>query len=165
MRLRSSFYVVPFALALGCAAFPTGGDDRGHVADAPLTLSVTADCARTNECTLSVTLRNDSGEPIGLYEDLLPWRRYGMSVSMMDVDTGEHLKEVRHIEDPDAEVIQLRPGQAISGTINLTDRFPELVATRKKSDLACFWIYKPRGELRHAIQPIVGALVLRSVSD
>jgi hypothetical protein len=84
-----------------------------------------------------------------------------MVVTIVNINTGQALRELRPIDDPDAEIIMLEPAGSSSGIIDLNDRFPGLDNDLRAADLACFWAYRPQGEFRQPLLPIVGATVLR----
>lgn len=99
---------------------------------------------------LRVTLRSHAETPITLYKERLPWgNRYSMTLVAVNPD-GQCLQEFFPIDDPGIDKVNLAPGAALSGDIDLGNFFKDLEVASKKSDVNVFWAYEAPPELRIA---------------
>jgi hypothetical protein len=159
MIVKSTRTAAALLVSILCVV-PTHAKNVASSNEAPLALTVKPLCTDSSRCVLELTLRNNSGRPLELYEDLLPWRRYGMTVILVNTRSEAPLDEIQHVEDPDAELTTLPPGKTLTGVLDLKLRFPSLTSVLTTSDVACFWLYGARGEPHIPIPVVVGALVL-----
>lgn len=114
-------------------------------ADAAISLDVEVVVSKTTADgpVLNVAITNRDKETISLYAADLPW---GVRQSLMLVPiTTDHemnrVPEALYIDDPGPGQVVIRPAQTISGTIQLTRRFPELPRVLKEREVVLFWSY------------------------
>jgi hypothetical protein len=93
---------------------------------------------------LTVTLVNRSAEALKLYKHALPWEGFhSMLLVAAKTDAlGSMLEKTTLIDDPGPETIVLGPGQSLTGTIALKDRFPGLIDALANNDVIVFWSYQ-----------------------
>ena len=104
---------------------------------------------------LRFIVKSNSDEPMRYFVDGLPWRAFGSAAVVVATPSGETLDGVWPIDDLGPTIEVLQPRQEVSGSIDLTARFPSLKKRRRETDLLVFWSYKfwrtmPEGEARRA---------------
>jgi hypothetical protein len=90
---------------------------------------------------LRVTLRSGAATTATLYRSDLPWGwRYGMVFSAVRPN-GEPIDLGLPIDDPAAIKVSVKPGEMLTGDIDLRSVIRDMNAM-KKSDVLLFWAYK-----------------------
>lgn len=114
----------------------------------------------SNRITLELTYRG--ADAASLYKASLPWEnRY--SIVLVAADASPHgatLKKEFLIDDPDSGKVAMVNAQILSGSIDLTDWFPELPDRRSKGDILLFWSYEPKSVKGVRYERISGVLTL-----
>lgn len=104
----------------------------GSFDSSTLSIPVTA----TNRCRAKITLR----------EAHLPWgnRRSIALIAFRPEKHNSVVEGVFPIDDPDADMVTLAPGQALKGTVNLGDYVKNLEQELSSGPLVIMWSYRPR---------------------
>lgn len=90
---------------------------------------------------LRVTLMSDAATTVTLYRSDLPWgNRYSMVFAAVRPN-GEPVDLIFPIDDPGPTEISVKPGEVLTGDIDLQDVIRDPSVT-KKSDILLFWAYK-----------------------
>lgn len=137
---------------------------RGSAKAAPsLSLaSCSAEMDSKGDWRLNLVMRN-SGARLRLPSSSLPWGvRSNMEIVAIPLrEEAQHIAEVFFIDDPRAESVEVPAGETISGSINVSQRFPKLSATvRGGSAVLIGWKARPSGATAEALQ---GAALLEGV--
>jgi hypothetical protein len=132
-------YIVGALLAALWAGTPLAAETSTHPIDVRAKV---AQCSPT-EVLLSIELKNLGQDRIEFFNGDLPW---GIRTSLVmaivaDEPDPTMLKPALFIDDPRAGVVALDAMQTVSGTVELSRRFPDLLETLKKRDLLVFWSY------------------------
>lgn len=97
--------------------------------------------SRQNPLRLRVTLTSGTACEVTLYRSELPWgNRYSMVFAAAKPNS-EALELVFPVDDPGPTQISVKPGETLTGEIDLHDVIRDLNAL-KKSDVLLFWAYK-----------------------
>jgi hypothetical protein len=121
-----------------------------------------------------ITLRNTGSDVVNLLQDNLPW---GPSLAGMQIQAWRAippyapLKKINLFAHSD-KLVEIRPGEALSGVVRLSRRFPELDDVLREAEVMFFWGYRalPLGpDLKagnpHQSLPLTGSFVIRNPSD
>jgi hypothetical protein len=92
---------------------------------------------------LEMELTNMEAVPIEMNEAALPW---GILNSLFLVAFKldayqEQLEPIAFIDDPGPSVVMIGPGEKLSGSIKLSERFENLSSISKKRPIIFFWTY------------------------
>lgn len=93
---------------------------------------------------LKLTLTNASDAPLVLYRHSLPWVG-NSSILLLAVKAdrlGTVLEKKLPVDDPGPEQVTIAPGATMSGTISLSDRFPDFDNAIRDRDVIAFWSYE-----------------------
>lgn len=127
----------------GChtARAPSAGK-RGTTMTQPSHVDVHS--AVVPEPRLEVSLTNQTGTAITMYEHGLPWKgAYSMIVIAARADAvGTILERTLPIDDPGPTTITIQPGQVLTGSISLPERFPGFLDALRERDVIVFWSYQ-----------------------
>jgi hypothetical protein len=102
------------------------------------------------EFVLEMTLRYTGDKDLRVWNSSLPW---GNTYSLILVGVEAHamatpLEKFLRIDDPVTGDITIKPGQALTGEVDLTQRFRNLTSALNRIDVLIFWSYQ--------LQPIDG---------
>lgn len=96
--------------------------------------------------SLKVTITSRTTVPIEIYRSDLPWG--SVSSLLLVAATGDRigapLDRQNAIDDPSPSRVVLKPGEVLTGNVDLTDQFPALPDTLKGREVILFWSYRPR---------------------
>jgi hypothetical protein len=93
---------------------------------------------------VQMTLENRSASPLRLYRAQLPWHGGGhLSLAAFgDAGFDKPLEQIGvFAETFDSSIVTIAPGQSLSGTLYLGNRFRHLDDTLKRSSVTLFWSY------------------------
>lgn len=97
--------------------------------------------SRENPLHLRVTLTSGAANEVKLYRSELPWgNRYSM-VFAAARSNSEVLELVYPVDDPGPAQITMKPGDTLTGEIDLRYVIKDLTAL-KRSDAVLFWAYR-----------------------
>lgn len=98
---------------------------------------------------LQIHLEYSGEKPLTIFRDSLPWsiRRNLVLVAIRLDPSRTRLEEIQPIDDPGPGELTLNPGERLSGTVELSHRFPGLNTALRERDVIVFWSYqmKPPG--------------------
>jgi hypothetical protein len=97
-----------------------------------------------NKNAIHVTFYNNSSGAIKMSEFMVPWKHRGNIIltAVVPVVDGWTLPKNLMIDDPGPAITTIKPGETLSGDINLDSRFPDLKRARMKNDVIIFWSYQ-----------------------
>jgi hypothetical protein len=138
--MRSSFY----RAVLVWLGWLVGGADA--IAAQPLSVEVTAKSTPAGPA-LTFVVRNVSTNPVTLEEWRLPWgQRQSVVVVAAEPKSGAPLKEVTLIDDVfSSPKVTIKPGDSLSGDIDLTHYVADIDKKSRTTDLLVFWYYNSHG--------------------
>lgn len=153
-------YIVGTLLAASWAVAPLAAENNGHPIDVRAKV---AQCSPT-AILLSMELRNLGKDRIEFFTGDVPW---GVRTSLvMAIVTNEPdptmLEPALFIDDPRAGVVAVDAMQTVSGTIELSHRFPDMVETLKRRDLLVFWSYSAQLKSGVSTSRASGSVLLES---
>jgi hypothetical protein len=95
---------------------------------------------------LDIRLTSKAPRSLRVSEFFLPWRAHRDMVLIATTPFGDRkvLDWVMPVDDFIISQITLNPGEEISGSIVLENRFPDLAKTLQASDVLLFWSYQLR---------------------
>lgn len=141
--------------------FLIGTNAHGSAGKTTLRLTVTASCFSAERCELRLRLKNETSRSLQLYESMLPWKQNGMILAAYENrGSGWPIEPYRPVADPDFETIKLKPGESLSGTIDLRGRFHDFIKSAQESEIAIFWLYRPQGSDLPTLEPAIGGLLI-----
>lgn len=130
------------ALALALLILPCNGE--GQATDRGLKVEVSS----LKPLLLHFTLKSSADEPVEIFRSQVPWAtRYSVVLAVVKAN-GECLEKILAIEDPPIGKILVKPGQVLTGDLNLESIFKGLNEAKKKSDLHLFWAYQAPDQLK-----------------
>jgi hypothetical protein len=93
-----------------------------------VTLDVSLPKSSAERLVLALRLRYEGERPLQVSKSLLPWKNtYSLLLVAVPADAaGTPLKKSYPIDDPGPSRVTIRPGQVLTGKIDLTRRFPDL---------------------------------------
>ena len=97
--------------------------------------------SRQDPLRLRVTLTSGSARAVTLYRADLPWGNRNSMVFAATNPDGEALDLWFPIDDPGPTQISVKPGEMLTGEVDLRNVIKDLGAL-KKSDVLLFWAYK-----------------------
>jgi hypothetical protein len=151
----SKFLIVSLLLVLlpGCAVKELQERDQG---DALMSLAAKAVKVSDQQWDLRVELVLHGNDTIRMMDTDLPWgfRDNLLLVPVVLDKERTKLQEVYYIDDPIGNLITVEPGDRLSGTIYLFNRFPDITKVTKEHDVLLFWSYE--------LQPIDGPALPRA---
>lgn len=114
---------------------------------------------------LNLRLFNCTSSDIKIRSGRLPWETYGMTLVLVETDPfSTVLRTPPIISDPiPGAPTLLRKGEEIKGTIELTDRFPQLSSTLKVTEVIVFWSYQLETAMGEKLERIAGWKVLNQL--
>jgi hypothetical protein len=115
---------------------------------APQLLSIEARLTSTpNGPGLKFTVKNVSNHTVTIEEPRLPWgQRYSVMIVAAERKSGSPLKEVPLIDDAFlSPKVSIKPGQSLSGSIELVYYVADIDKKLRSTDLVLFWYYDARG--------------------
>jgi hypothetical protein len=129
--------------------------------NARLALDVSLKQSATDPFVLTLALIYRGERELQVYEADLPWKNtYSLLLVGAETDAvGTRLEKHYPIDDPGPAIIALKPGQVLTGEIDLTDRFRDLPRVNQRRDVIIFWSYQLR-PLQGGALPRVGGWVL-----
>jgi hypothetical protein len=132
-------------------------------ADEPSPVNVSAKILELrNQAFLEFEIQSRVGHSIQVPAELMPWRSPGYTL-VMAIDTrGERLNDAYAVLPGIVGVptLDLLPGQAMRGRINLDERFPDLRSRLSNQDILILWSYKPALLNAEGGARLAGALVM-----
>jgi len=108
----------------------------------PRTQAIQAEINPENPLWLRMTLQSFADTSQSLHKDDLPWGREDRIILAAVTSEGKNLERFLYIDDPRFGQITLKPGQKVSGEIDLTHVFRDLDKIVKETDVHVFWAYK-----------------------
>lgn len=119
---------------------------------------VQLDGAGTTRPHLSICLRNRSQLPVRLKRESLPWSpSRGAFLTIGELATNTPLRQILPVDQLWSSEVTLQSGEIISGSIELSQRFPDLARWNKRFELIVFWAFR--------IEAQDGAILRRHGSD
>jgi hypothetical protein len=139
--MRNSVSVIAFWLLL---SLPGLGDCAS--AAQRLAVQVAARSTPTGP-RLAFVVKNISDTPVTLEEWRLPWgQRQSVVVVAAERKSGAPLKESTLIDDVfQSPKVTIKPGDSLSGEIELTHYVAEIDKKSRETDLVLFWYYNSQG--------------------
>lgn len=115
-----------------------------------------------NEWKLDIQLEYYGKEQVTIYRSNLPWGiRYSLLLVPIVLDPIKtRLEESQYIDDPGPEQLILNPGDKLSGTVKLLNRFPDLGKVAQERDVIIFWSYQFRSIEGQVFQRLSGAVII-----
>jgi hypothetical protein len=97
---------------------------------------------------LRVTITNVGTTPLQMNDAWVPWAHlYAMQlVAVRPADPfgpSQPLVRTTAIDDPVGRRVTIRPGEGLTGEIELDQQFPDLPAALARDDMLLFWSYVP----------------------
>jgi len=121
---------------------------------------VEAEIRRQSETNiiLDMTVKNVASKDVSIPDGYLPWDRYAMTLVLVETDpSSTPLKQQLEIADPmPAKPRKLKTGESMRGSIDLTDRFPQLSKVLQRAEVIVFWSYQLQGETGKKFERIGG---------
>jgi hypothetical protein len=109
-------------------------------------ISVDVSCSNRlpEQMSLDISITNTGDQPITLYKADLPWgTRHSLILVPITSDQKQRrLEESLFVDDPGPGTVTIQPSQRLSGRVELSKRFPELLTIVKKTDVIIFWSYQ-----------------------
>ena len=91
---------------------------------------------------LRITVRSLAAAPATINKSELPWELRHSIILMAVTPAGDSLPQNVVAGDPGLQKVTLKPGQSVSGDIDLKMVFKDLDGARRKSDVLLFWAYR-----------------------
>lgn len=117
----------------------------------PLQISMHSEGFTNKGASIKISLTNISAHPIQMYDIQTPWAlRINLLLVATTKQSWENLRSAGFaVEDPvNVKIIQIAPGETISGTVQLTDYVDYVDLRKKKEDLLVFWHFVAKGAER-----------------
>jgi hypothetical protein len=118
------------------------GTEQRVLEKSEVAVKVTAELRDGREPKLVFHIRSEATKDILYHYDNVPWRWPASATIIMTTLAGEELRDEWPIEDPGSRMVELRPGEELSGTVDLNSRFPSLRKWRRRQPLLLFWSYQ-----------------------
>ncbi len=127
--------VMAMALSVANAA---GQDGSLDVQAKPAVLS-------PSRIALEFTLRNSGTVPLDFFASDLPWgiQHSFMLVPVTNDPEARRIAEALYVDDPRQGQVTIRPGDQLSGIVDLSRRFPSLAELLKTREVIVFWSFQP----------------------
>lgn len=112
---------------------------------------------------LEFKLVNSSRELISIPKYSLPWSSSIGGVRLFAFCGMNNPKQMREVltADYDPRFIELKPSEALNGTVDLRSRFPEIAACREIDLVTIFWFYRAMLEDEKAVGEFSGLFFLK----
>lgn len=116
----------------------------------------------SNDWQLEIHLEYYGKDQVAIYRSNLPWgiRDSLLLVPIVLDPIKTRLEEAQYIDDPRPEQLILNPGDKLSGTVRLLNRFPDLGKVAQERDVIIFWSYQLRPIEGQAFQRLSGAVMI-----
>jgi hypothetical protein len=110
-------------------------------------LNVSVQSTVNNPLILQIRLILQGDHPVRFARSLLPWESSrSLILAAAELPGGRTIPlSPAFFDDPGPADTSLEPGRAMSGTVNLRERFPELTGRLAESDVIIFWSYQLSG--------------------
>jgi hypothetical protein len=150
---------VTLVAILACWAVGAFGQQTPH----PVSVEVRRDPAHATR--LLVELVSSAPDSVDVYESSLPWgNHYSMLLMAVGAESGVALERYWPIDDPGDKRVVLRPGEALSGGIDLTSRCAGLREALEKEDIVLFWSFRLKHRQDTNFERVGGWLLLPRTS-
>lgn len=131
-----------------------------HDSGSPFEVTVSRD--PNSRSIVQVRLVNRSANSLELYAARLPW---GNSSSMFFLaltrpEPSSTLPESQEFDEARPGTVTIRPGESVSGTIDLARRFPTLGQALSSGPVMMFWTYELRTSEPKTLGRVFGGLLL-----
>lgn len=95
-----------------------------------------------NDPRLRMSVKNEGHEVLTYYKWRLPWvESHSLLVAAVRGD-GISLTKAPMFDHGDVELVSLKPGESVEGTIPVTLYFPEIHRDLKQTEVVLFWSYQ-----------------------
>lgn len=113
---------------------------RAQTEESPLTVTATSELVN-GEPLLHVSIKNNGKSPVTLHATSLPW----LSLTAMQLTAVEDTYEATVLShavpawEAGPDTFVLRPGAFIAGRVRLSDHFPSIQGTLRKTGVVVYW--------------------------
>ena len=109
-----------------------------------VSVNLSVHSSATNRCKLMVVFTNITDGSLRIFRNDLPWEsRHSVMLIAVRAGAGNAiLSEDLPVDDPIIGDVQIIKNQKLQGTIDLEQRFPDLIHTLEKADVILFWSYQ-----------------------
>lgn len=149
-KLWTSCNTVQLLFVSLCTAQSVGAGAHAGATDAEEPVRITVQVSKLCETNVLLTLemRNAGSNDVVIPFCYLPWDRYAMTLAVVETDTySTALKQELTVADPvTGTPWKITKGQKLVGSIDLTDRFPDLAKVLERNDVIVFWSYTLPGD-------------------
>lgn len=135
---RLCAFILVFALPLSVA-----GKEKTKETSAP-PLVLTAEESKKLPNTVVFVLTNRGSQSVKIPTDNLPWATHrALTIFVAKArDRGQLLKTYAPLENPLwLEQTEIVAGKSVTGSIDLTERAPDVAKARQTDDVLVFWVY------------------------
>ena len=111
---------------------------------------------------LEFTLRNSGSVPFEFFAADLPWgtRHSLMAVPVTNDAEARRIAEALYVDDPKPGQMTIKAGEQLSGSVDLSRRFPSLAEALKTREVIVFWSFQPTQVNGTQVHRTSGAVVL-----
>lgn len=122
-----------FLVCLGLISYPIGAEAAGEIEVETINTG----------WMLEFKIINSSRELISIPKYSLPWSSSAGGVRLFAFCGTNNPKQMREVltADYDPRLVELNPSEALSGTLDLRSRFPEITTCREIDLVTVFWFY------------------------